>query len=206
MRLSMIAAVTCATIAASAFGQGWHELGDASDTPLISQVTHGRGALTYILGHHGHGDVDMFTIRIDDPLAFSASTVGGATFDTQVWLFDASGRGVVFNDDIPGGGTLLSTITGQFVPTAGLYLLAISRYTQDPVDADGRALWMQSPFAHERQPDGPGAANPIHAWISQAPAGGTYWITLTGASHAVPAPGAISLLVFSGLAAVRRRR
>ncbi len=205
MKVCVFAAATCA-MTASAFGQGWIEFGDAGDAPLTSQVTQGRGDLTFIGGTHAHGDVDMYAILINDPQAFSATTAGGATFDTQLWLFDANGRGVVFNDDIPGGGTLLSHITGQFVPAPGLYHLAISRYTQDPVDGAGQALWMPSPFAHERQPDGPGAANPIHAWVNQAPAGGAYWITLTGASHAVPTPGALALLAFSGLAAVRRRR
>jgi hypothetical protein len=44
----------------------------------------------------------MYAIYIEDPATFSATTVGGATFDTQLWLFDANGKGVVANDDSGG--------------------------------------------------------------------------------------------------------
>ncbi|GIV07654.1 MAG: hypothetical protein KatS3mg017_0856 [Fimbriimonadales bacterium] len=42
----------------------------------------------------------MYVIYISDPENFSATTVNNETnFDTQLWLFDAEGKGVVFNDD-----------------------------------------------------------------------------------------------------------
>jgi hypothetical protein len=88
-------------LTATALAQVWSEQGDAGDLPETAQST-GNGALAQIQGNLSADDVDMYAIYITDPANFSASTVGGATFDTQLWLFDSDGKGVVFNDDAVG--------------------------------------------------------------------------------------------------------
>jgi hypothetical protein len=103
-------------------GPDWIEddHGDAGSFPGSAQVTQGTsvGGLSRISGSldgsglmglvGGQGDFeDMYLIRITDPLNFCATTVpcgpgcGSATFDTQLWLFDANGFGLLGNNDTP---------------------------------------------------------------------------------------------------------
>jgi hypothetical protein len=139
-------------------------------------------ALTGVIGDNscGGNDADMFKINICDPANFSATTVGGAAFDTQLFLFDANGMGVAFNDDSAG---FQSTLTSTFTTSlpAGDFYLAISPYSKDAVDSDGDELWLDAPFGVERAPDGPGAANPIAGWNNDNfNTGGAYSIAVTG--------------------------
>lgn len=156
--------------------QIWPEGGDAGDLPGTAQVPLGNGALTSIAGSLTT-DADMYLIQINSPGAFSATTVGGATFDTQLSLFDANGRGVAFNDDSVG---FQSTISNTFVVRPGKYLLAVSAYDFD-ANAKGGAIWNDTPFGAERAPDGPRRLEAVDGW-SGASAGGSYVIALTGAS------------------------
>ncbi len=194
--------------------QLWTEVGDAGDLPGTAQITVGSGSLDFISGFIGNNpaadgnDKDMYCIYIADPSLFSATTVGGSSLDTQLFLFNTGGFGVTFNDDHPGGSVLQSTITGTFLPGPGHYYLAISRYDRDPVDATGAELWLDTPYDVERAPDGPGAGSPIFDWNGTAASTltGAYRISLTGASYcAVPEPATLAALGL-GLAAVVRRR
>jgi hypothetical protein len=153
--------------------------GDAGDLPVLAQVPHGVGALGAIAGDLSASDVDMYAFDICEPSAFSATTVGGTTTDTQLFLFDSSGRGVAFNDD--SSATLQSTITSLFVPGAGSYYLAVSRFDRDAIDEGGMALWLDTPYGVERAPDGPGALNPVAGWDATTVAAGGYRIALAGA-------------------------
>lgn len=151
-------------------------------------------------------DADMYMINIDGPAGFSATTVGGTTADTQMWLFDLAGMGVSFNDD--SAATLQSTVTGTFVPGPGMYFLAVSQFDLDAYSFAGLELWMDGPFGTERAPDGPGAGSPIDHWFGLAfGAPDTYSIALTGASF-VPEPGTFVAIGMglAGLALTRRRR
>jgi hypothetical protein len=188
-------------------GAIWTETGDANQTVAGAQGTTGSGPLTAIVGSVIPNDrVDMFVITITDPLLFSASTVGGAAFDTQLFLFTMAGMGVAHSDDT--ATSTQSTLTGQFVPAPGNYLLAISIYDRDPVSALGQALWNDTPFTTERAPDGPAAGSPLANWGGSSGAGGAYTIGLTGATFStlVPAPGTVMLAGLAGLAMVSRRR
>lgn len=205
----LIAIMALAAVSGSALASDWREVGDAGALPP-GQVTIGPGALTSITGklEGQNGNVidfeDMYCIRITNPTGFRATTIGGAAFDTQLFLFDMAGRGISHNDDSAGG--FLSTLTGQFVPATGLYHIAITGYNRDPVDVAGGLIWNNSPFGTERAPDGPAAANAIAGWSGNG-ATGDYVITLEGAEFCrVPAPGAMALLGLGGLAAARRRR
>lgn len=156
-------------------GQTW----STSETPL------GSGPLTRIQGTIAAGrSADVYLVRIDDPATFQVSSVGGAGFDSQLWMFRVDGRGIAFRDDDPS--STQSTLSGQF-PGAGTVLIAISEYDNDPLDQNGNALWNDSPFATERAPDGPGALNAFTQWSGTSVQARPYTLTLRGASFAVEA-------------------
>lgn len=90
---------------------------------------------------------------------------------------------MAYNDD--SAAVLQSTITNQFVTQAGDYYLAVTRYNRDPVDSGGALLWENQPFAVERAPDGPGAANPVFGWTGTIVAA-PYTVALTGACFPGP--------------------
>ncbi|MBK8916068.1 MAG: DVUA0089 family protein [Phycisphaerales bacterium] len=207
--MKKLMALTVAMLSGSAaLAADWAEVGEAGELLSTANITVGVGALTGITGTLNAGTedlVDMYCIRIPDPSIFGATTVGGASFDTQLFLFDANGRGVTFNDDAASSGTLQSTITGQFVPAPGIYFLAISRFDRDPVDANEAALWLDTPFNTERAPDGPGAANPLLEWSGGGGSAGSYRIELRNAAFHVPEPASLSLLALGALAMRRRR-
>ncbi len=168
-------------------GGQWAEQGDAPDV-MPGQSTTGSGSLVAIDGTLDSAtDADVFCIQITDPVSFSASTIGGATFDTQLFLFDGVGHGITHDDDAPSGG-VQSRITGQFVPGPGVYALAISGFNRDPLGLGGLPIWSNQPFNVERPPDGPGAPGPLQGWTGSGVGGVTYHITLTGCSFWVPPP------------------
>jgi hypothetical protein len=128
----------------------------------------------------------MYVIYIADPANFSATTVNNeTTFDTQLWLFDAQGKGVVFNDEAVGTNLDRSRIdnstgclTGR---SAGVYYIAISRYNRDAIGCEEGFIWNSSPARAVRCPDGPESGSRVTGWVGTTPAAGNYEITLTGA-------------------------
>lgn len=166
---------------ANAWNEGADGGGDAGKLPETAQstaATQCARTIDAIIGNLDPSDADMFAIYISDPGAFSATTVGATSFDTQLWLFDANGNGVTFNDD---SGGLQSTITGQFITGPGTYYIAISSYDHDAAGCNGGEIWADTPFGVERAPDGPGAANPVASWGGTTAAGGAYTIAMQGA-------------------------
>jgi hypothetical protein len=161
----------------------WIEQVDAGETLAQAQVSIGNGPLNQIIGSLTTGDTDLYQIQICDPASFSATTVGGTYLDTQLFLFDATGHGVTFNDE-EDGPTSQSLITSTFIPTSGgTFYLAVTAAGRVPVNRNGLALWLEEPAVAERVPDGPGATHALSAWIGE-PLGGDYRITLTGACFA----------------------
>jgi subtilisin-like proprotein convertase family protein len=153
--------------------------GDAGELPGTAQVITGpSGPIATIGGDILDGDTDMYAITICDPSSFSADmTISDRTdFDTQLWLFDANGRGVEFNDDTLNA---VSAIDNTFVTAPGQYYLAVTGYNRDALDASGALLWNNQPFTGVRSPNGPGSANAISSW-SGTSAEGSYLITLGG--------------------------
>jgi hypothetical protein len=147
----------------------------ADQTPCQSPVTRINGALS------SSNDADIYVICITDPANFTASTSGLTGFDSQLWLFRCDGRGVVHNDDTDGRQSRLDNSTGCLNGLqAGTYLLAVTAYDQDPVDANGNPLWNDEPFGAIRCPDGAGANNPLAGWDGSG-IQGDYGVTLTGA-------------------------
>jgi hypothetical protein len=213
-----------ALVAALAFVSGvsaqtYVESGDAGNLPATAQTATGSGTLTGIAGSTGGGDTeDMYLINIRDFSAFQAGTDpaagsagGSASFDTQLWLFDTSGNGILGNDDCPGGCPGFHSHLSGPTPTDGQpgltangnYYLAISGFGNDPNSAGG-AIFNQATFAELSGPDGPGGGSPISGWMGGG-ATGSYTIGLSGANF-VPEPATLGLVALGGLAVLRRRR
>jgi hypothetical protein len=166
------------------------EQGDAGDLPETSQSTP-SGALSVIDGVLDADDVDMYAIYLSNPAAFTATTVGGASFDTQLWLFGPDGKGVAFNDDSSGTLSTIDNSSGCLTGRpAGVYYLAISRYNRDALGCQNQLIWNNTPFSTVRCPDGPDQLYRVNGWLGTTSAGGVYTISLTnaqGASRGNPA-------------------
>lgn len=160
------------------------EVGDAGDLPATAQ-TATASPLTAVSGALAAGtDEDMYRICLPGGGTFSATTVGtGTAFDTQLFLFNASGVGVYANDD--SSGTLQSTLPAgnPLTPAApGLYYLAISSFNNDPF-AGATLIFPSSPFTGVF---GPTTLSPITTWSNAGGGTGAYTINLTGASACDP--------------------
>jgi len=188
IRLVLWTLATSALLAAASAQITYQEQGDAGDLPETAQATgtDTSTALGAIRGTLEANGVDMYAIYIADPANFSATTVNNqTTFDTQLWLFDAQGKGVVFNDQAVGTNLDLSRIdnstgclTGR---SAGVYYIAISRYNRDAIGCEDGLIWANSPFRAVRCPDGPERGSRVAGWVGTTPVAGNYEITLTGA-------------------------
>jgi hypothetical protein len=171
----------------------WEEQGDAPQLPGAAQVVTGIAG-TPVLQIRGtlvgpFAETDMYQIQICDASAFSATTDDPLTrvANTQLFLFDSTGHGIEFEDDIDpfgNGGTINqeARITSLFVPGPGLYYLAVNGFNQKPRGADtGGHLWNITPLNLERRPDGPGAAEAIGDWDTGTTTNsGPYAIDLAG--------------------------
>ncbi len=170
---------------------GWDETdnggGDAGDLPETAQST-GSGPITKIRGTiGGANDVDVYAIYISDPDAFSATTIGGTSLDTALWLFDENGKGVVHNDDNPDATTgLQSRIDNRTncITQPGRYYLAVSIFTRRAAGCGEGLIWATTPARGVRCPDGAESASRVAGWSGTSSSTGTYIIFLTGVSGA----------------------
>jgi hypothetical protein len=199
---SIVTLGTVLALAGSAQAFSHAEVGDAGDLPGTAQAVFGVGPLESITGEITPvSDPDLYRITITDPGAFSATTVGGAAFDTQLFLFHLDGTGIASNDDsvgtqstLPAGHALYSSLL------AGEYLLGISGFNIDPFS--GGSNIFACGFNVVCGPTDPG---PLTSWMGGGNAG-TYTITLTGAAGVVPEPTAALLfaLGFGVIGSARR--
>jgi hypothetical protein len=169
---------------------GYTEQGDAGSTVDTAQVPAGTGAIASIIGSID-GDEDLYRIQICDPANFVATTVGGAAFDSRLFLFSADGHGVLFNDDYEAGPDeyyLQSRIHNPGTLTAGDYYIGISAFQRMAVNASNQALWNNTPYETVRAPDGPGAATPFTGWTGTQFEDGGYIIILSGACFVATGP------------------
>jgi hypothetical protein len=170
---------------------GWDETdnggGDAGDLPETAQSTIGD-PITKIRGTiGGANDVDVYAIYISDPDAFSATTIGGTTLDTALWLFDEDGKGVVYNDDNPDATTgTQSRIDNRTncITQPGRYYLAVSIFTRRAAGCGEGLIWATTPARGVRCPDGPESASRVAGWSGTSSSTGRYIIFLTGVSGA----------------------
>lgn len=169
---------------------------EASDAPALDggQQPSVTGTLIAIEGTLFPNDADMYLLRVDDWSAFSATTLqdatvispcsgGGPVADTALFLFDASGHGIAFNEDgaeirgyLEAGNPLYANRTdGEMV------WLALAGYDFDPT-SNGGDIWEDGPFDITRGPDGPAAGGAVNGWTGESFEQGTYRIQLTGVS------------------------
>jgi hypothetical protein len=159
---------------------------DAGELLASAQVPAGAGPLNTILGNLEPEGTDLYKIEVCDVDAFSASTQANTGFDSQIFLFDSAGVGVMFNDNIAAVVTQ-STINngGGLITTPGVYYLAISAYDRDPGDSTGEGIWsIATPRTGINPPDGLAAATPLTTWNGfTGGIGGNYQISLTGVCY-----------------------
>lgn len=196
------------------------ETGDAGDALATAQLAPDEFVLNAISGSLAdRDDADLYAIWIGDPAAFSATTEGaGETYDTQLFLFDAAGMGVLANDDIlnsgagynPRSALPLGALSGPSGP--GLYYLGVSGWDRDPHSAGGAMFTDDVNYQGVVGPGGPGGGGTLSGWDGQGDMNGAlggYTISLTGARsvEVIPEPHTMALLVGGaiGLAALRRR-
>ena len=221
-----VALAALASTSSALAGPDWDEVGDAGSLISTAQTPTGLPPLSPLNSIHGNlsvgllgGDFqDVYEIFICDPtaIAFSAGTdpsFGGfATFDTQLWLFDSAGFGLLGNNDVTfgGGSGFLDMSTdgsGITITTPGTYYIAVSGLGSSPFSsgpADAIFSFGGSPF-EVSGPDGPGGASILGGWTSPG-AVGEYKISFTGACFPVPAPGVATIIAIAACAASSRRR
>jgi hypothetical protein len=159
------------------------EVDDAGDLPLTAQEPGPAGPLTSIEGAiSSSGDRDMYKVCLNGGGTFSATTVRGANFDTQLFLFDSQGLGVYANDDTGGLQSLLPADHLLTPQAAGVYYLAITPFNWDPQSDTGPIF----PTGNVVGPTDSDGALPITAWSAddQLPGGG-YTIVLNGTRSCV---------------------
>lgn len=181
--------------------------GDAGQLTGTAQVITGSlsDSLTSISGSTtGPTDRDIFKIYINDPANFTIgfSLVSAPAGDTIMALFNSSGLGMVYNDDIDSVLNTDSRLTGAsgFVSTAGFYYLAIMGGNQEFASSGG-SIWLEgvNPEA-EKAPDGAGANFALSGYNFSGPGTdlGNYTVILTGVSPVPePAYGGFALLALA---------
>jgi hypothetical protein len=172
---------------------------DAGSNPASAQEPSGTGPLRSLGGStaaalrssSAEPDFeDVFRIRICDPVFFCARMQ--ATFDTQVWLFDEFGRGILGNDDGNGNQAVIfppaNDGTQARIHTPGVYLVAVSGFDNDPIGqgplpGGSGPIFLQETRTERSGPDGPGGGSPLTFWTGGAATQtGEYIIRLEGAA------------------------
>ncbi len=133
MKLLLALSFATAVFAALALAQVWNEDVDAGDLLIDADVTVGTGPpVDSRRDVEGIADVDMYCIRIDDPDNFSASLFGATSENTQLFLFNSVGIGIVCNDDNCGAQSLIDNTLVASQDPGNIYYIAVSAYNKDP--------------------------------------------------------------------------
>lgn len=161
-------------------------------------------------------DIDLFRISIDDPVNFSATTVNSGTspfLDTQLYLFQSDGTGVIANSitSFTPFPEFRSTIPVDTVTTAGQYLLGIALFGSRPIAADGSFLFPDLSLSDDVAT--PLTSGVLDDWstLQLSDPNQDYRIDLTGASFlepaaVIPEPASAAIWACIGLVAFRGRR
>ena len=217
-------ATACLSLAGNLYAVPYNEVGDAGDLPSTAQAIAGpanttldsiSGSLTLT---NGISDSDMFRLFITNPATFSASTVGFIqgvnSFDSQIFLFNAAGLGVVGNDDnAVNGGSQAAIPAGSFNGPAGEYFLLISGSGRYAASVGGLIFPNYTDNVTDPTttvgPTGPGGGSPVTGYTGSSNEGGAYRVALTGAQFVVvpePSSLAFAFVGAAGLALVQRAR
>ena len=142
--------------ATAARAQTWNEIGDAGDLPATAQTTIGTGPLTQINGNLASPtDVDMFCVTAGSGsyVCLQCVLIQGP----DLWIFDATGKGVAANSTCSGGCKLVTAVLSP-----GTYYVAVSYDGIYPLSGSD-PIWIPGNFP-QRAPDGPGAAGVVTSW------------------------------------------
>ncbi len=194
--------------AQGAFAIPYNEVGDAGDSLGSAQAAGSANSGGIIGGFGGTGDVDMYSftwagggLYIDSFSAF--------TFDTQLFLFDSAGFGVLGNDDhggaCPGaaGSGLQSCLDLSAGLSAGTYYIAISSFNNDPLDGAATAMMSCAGFTTQCASTG----GPLASWSgpSGTPGSSSYAINFTPTGVTEPSILLLLGIGLAGLGFARRR-
>jgi MYXO-CTERM domain-containing protein len=232
---SLFAAIlACATAPTALAGPDWEEgPTDAGSTIGTAQIINTTGSVNTITGRLNGtallgGDFqDCFLLDISNPALFSLTTspgIGGTPgFDPMMFLFRVDelngqlvAKAVMANNDKavgnPQAALQRETNDGSqsIVATAGLYLIAISGFGSQPINAQGQFIFNQE-FLQPGIFGGPTQNQQVSDYLlagwNTDGSSGSYVMTVTGVSGTqLPAPGAAALLALAGLATRRRQR
>ncbi|MBD2511679.1 filamentous hemagglutinin N-terminal domain-containing protein [Nostoc muscorum FACHB-395] len=158
------------------------EVGDAGELPSTAQTANSSTSGTVVSSISGtlnnDNDIDLYQLFLSTGQKFTATTVGGTDVDTQLFLFDGNGLGLVMNDDDykADDETRQSTLPlGEAftAPVSGKYYLGISSYENNPRSSRGAIF-------EDGSPTGAGAELPVSGWDENlGSASGAYTINLT---------------------------
>lgn len=200
----------------AAHGQLFHEAGDAGATLATANATPALGRVDAIHGAlFSDTDADLFRIYINDPTFFSATTVGGTTLDTSLFLLRWDGAPAYLNDDDATGLSFQSTLSAvNFARplTAGYYFLGVTTSGFEPENINGQLLFSSIVLSPTETRGAAEDLSPatLSGFTSLRSTGefGNYTVNLTGVG-AVPEPSTYGLIGAVGLAlavVTRRRR
>ncbi len=186
---SLLLAITPLACAGSPWTEPPTDAGSSIATATRFNGVGPLGTITGVLDGSSSDYEDIYEILILEPESFRARTFstsegGGAAFDTRLFLFDSSGRGVLANDDFAPGesGSQLTNMaddgTGAGVPFPGVYFLAVSGASNEPQAGFGPQFSFATPYEISG-PDGPGGAFFLSFWSPPAETG-EYTIHLEG--------------------------
>ncbi len=140
-------------------------------------------------------DVDLYRVQISLPDQFSATTlfVPGVTIEnSQLFLFDAEGKGVCASDgnpSVPADDPLVPYAAipqGTCQVTAGeFYYIGISTSVRDPIDANGNEIFPDPPPAERQMVLLPISDDIVVNWQDQSDVG-NYVFQLTGVNYPLP--------------------
>lgn len=154
------------------------------------------------------GDADLYRLQLGAG-RFTATTVGLAGFDTQLFLFNAEGLGLIANDDVADN-VLQSSISA--VLPAGMYLLGVAAYNTDPLSAAGPIFPDSNDFDADPQwtATGRGGNLPLLGWTASSTADAVhdaaYQVSLNVAVVPEPATFAMTGLGLALIGFFKRRR
>jgi hypothetical protein len=178
----LLALALVALVPGVAHAQAVTEVGDAGSLPATAQVI--PGPVDSITGTLDTLDQeDLYRVCLAGGQTFSASTLGSEIADTQLFLFDATGRGLYANDDSANALQAVLPAGISLTPQqGGVHYLGVSSFDADPVSAAGPIFGGEVFIDDVRYfvPAPPGGDAPVSDWTLLGTYTGGYQIQLTG--------------------------
>ena len=126
-------------------------------------------------------DVDVYRVFLEENSLFSATTINDITSrletDTRLFLFNADGKGLYFNDDL--NSEEYQSIIENVELAAGEYYLAITNFANEPVSELGEIFDDRSSYIELLGPNDIGGAAPLQGW-TEGQGSGPYVIDVDG--------------------------